>query len=111
MEVNRYERDPQARKTCLEHWGYNCTVCQLSFEEAYGQLGRSYIHVHHLLELSRTPPGYHVNPVNDLRPVCPNCHAMIHRGTGRALTIQELQQLLPRTSCRRSRNSPAGALM
>jgi hypothetical protein len=47
-------------------------------------------------ELSQVPPGYKVDPINDLRPVCPNCHAMIHRGTGPALTVDELGQQLHR---------------
>jgi 5-methylcytosine-specific restriction protein A len=96
VEVNRYERDPRARRKCLEHWGYRCAVCDLSFEERYGPLGRSFIHVHHLRELSHVPPGYQVDPVNDLRPVCPNCHAMIHRAPGPALDIEELRQHLRR---------------
>jgi len=96
VEVNRYERDPRARKACLKHWGYRCAVCWFSFEERYGPLGQDFIHVHHLLELSKVPPGYVVNPVNDLRPVCPNCHAMIHRGTGAPLSIDELRQQLRR---------------
>ena len=68
-------------------------VCRLRFliEERYGTLGRSFIHVHHLRELFQVPPGYIVDPVNDLRPVCPNCHAMIHRGPGLALTVEELR--------------------
>lgn len=94
VEVNRYERDPRARRACLRHWGYRCAVCELSFEERYGPLGRDYIHVHHTLELSRVPPGYHVNPVTDLVPVCPNCHSMIHRSPGPALTVDELRQRL-----------------
>jgi 5-methylcytosine-specific restriction enzyme A len=96
VEVNRYERDPRARRRCLQHWGYRCAVCDLSFEERYGPLGRRYIVVHHLRELSQVPPGYEVDPVNDLRPVCPNCHAMIHRGPGPALAIEELRQHLRR---------------
>ena len=91
VEVNRYERDPRARKACLNHWGHRCAVCGLSFEERYGPLGQDFIHVHHLLELSKVPPGYQVDPVNDLRPVCPNCHAMMHRATGPALSIDELR--------------------
>lgn len=94
VEVNRYERDPRARKACLDHWGYQCAVCDFSFEEHYGSIGKSYIHVHHITELSKAPPGYRVNPITDLRPVCPNCHAMIHRGTGQALSIDELKQRL-----------------
>jgi 5-methylcytosine-specific restriction protein A len=94
VEVNRYERDPRARRKCLEHWGYRCAVCDFSFEDRYGTLGRRFIHVHHLLELSQVPPGYKVDPVNDLRPVCPNCHAMIHRSPGPALTVEELRRQL-----------------
>jgi 5-methylcytosine-specific restriction enzyme A len=94
VEVNRYERDQRARRRCLQHWGYRCAVCDLSFEERYGTLGRTFIHVHHLLELSQVPPGYKVDPVNDLRPVCPNCHAMIHRGPGPALAVDELRRQL-----------------
>jgi 5-methylcytosine-specific restriction endonuclease McrA len=93
--VNKYERDPKARKGCLKHHGYNCAVCGFSFEGRYGLLGREYIHVHHLVELSMVGSGYEVNPKKDLIPICPNCHAMIHRsGPGRALTPEELKQQL-----------------
>lgn len=94
VQVNRYERDPRARKACLEAKGYNCVVCGFSFEQHYGPLGKNYIHVHHVIELSKAPHGYQVNPVEDLVPICPNCHAMIHRGTGQALTVAELKQQL-----------------
>ena len=93
VEVNHYERDPRARKACLKHWGYRCAVCDFSFEEHYGPLGLDFIHVHHTKELSQVPPGYQVDPIKDLRPVCPNCHAMIHRGPGRALSVDELRKL------------------
>ncbi len=94
VAANRYERDRRARKACLNHWGYRCAVCNFSFEERYGSIGKNYIHVHHTLELSQAPADYYVNPIDDLRPLCPNCHAMIHRGTGRALTIDELKHVL-----------------
>jgi 5-methylcytosine-specific restriction enzyme A len=94
IEVNRYERDPRARQACLDHWGYLCAVCQFSFADRYGSLGREYIHVHHTVELAHAPADYEVDPVADLRPVCPNCHAMLHRDPGPALTVQKLQELL-----------------
>lgn len=93
VEVNRYERDRRARKACLDHWGYHCAVCGFSFEDQYGSLGQDFIHVHHTLELSLVPTDYKVNPITDLRPVCPNCHAMLHR-TSPALTVHELKQIL-----------------
>jgi hypothetical protein len=69
---------------------------QRFLEDKYGPLGQDFIHVHHTLELSLVPPGYQVNPVTDLRPVCPNCHAMLHR-TSPALTVDELSQIIHRT--------------
>ena len=33
--------------------------------------------------------GYDVDPINDLMPVCPNCHAMLHRRTP-PFSVEEL---------------------
>jgi 5-methylcytosine-specific restriction protein A len=88
--VNRYERDPRARRACLDHYGYDCSVCGFNFAQAYGSLGDAYIHVHHTRELSALGPGYQVDRVQDLRPVCPNCHAMLHQRRP-PLSIEELK--------------------
>ena len=77
--VNLYERDRSARQACLEYYGYRCVVCGLRFEERYGEIGKDYIHVHHLVPLSEIRQPYKVDPIEDLRPICPNCHAMVHR--------------------------------
>jgi hypothetical protein len=79
VTVNQYERDPQARQRCIEHYGARCQVCSFNFEEAYGELGKGFIHVHHLLPLASIGKEYVVDPVRHLRPICPNCHAMLHR--------------------------------
>jgi 5-methylcytosine-specific restriction protein A len=76
--VNQYERNALARKLCLQHHGVTCAVCGVDFGKRYGQLGEGYIHVHHLVPLSETLGEYEVDPVRDLLPICPNCHAMIH---------------------------------
>lgn len=91
--VNRYERDRNARRACLAHHGTRCAVCDLDFRERYGKLGVDYIHVHHLEELSTVGNDYRVDPIKDLRPVCPNCHAMLHRERP-ALTIANLKRRL-----------------
>lgn len=77
--VNSYERNPIARKKCIEHYGAQCVICDFNFEKVYGNIGIGFIHVHHLTKLSDIGQGYEVNPVKDLRPVCPNCHAMLHQ--------------------------------
>jgi 5-methylcytosine-specific restriction protein A len=68
-------------------------VCGLDFGERYGALGEGFIHVHHLTELASIGREYEVDPVRDLRPVCPNCHAMLHR-TDPALSPEELRAIL-----------------
>lgn len=93
VTVNKYERDPRARRVCLNHFGYRCCVCDLDFEERYGELGRGFIHVHHLRELSTVGPDYQVDPLGDLRPVCPNCHAMLHK-VSPAMPVEELRRKL-----------------
>jgi len=49
--------------------------------------------VHHLKALSEIGEEYTLDPVRDLRPVCPNCHAMIHRKS-ESLSIENLRQLI-----------------
>lgn len=91
--VNRYERDQNARDECIKHHGTSCSVCRFNFEAKYGEIGRGFIHVHHLVPVSEIGEEYVVNPVKDLIPICPNCHAMIHR-RNTPLSIDELQRLI-----------------
>lgn len=93
IKVNRYERDRNARKRCIEHFGAKCQVCEMEFEAVYGDIGKDFIHVHHLREISSIGKAYYVDPINDLVPVCPNCHAMLHTQTP-ALTIEALKSRL-----------------
>ena len=79
MTVNRYERDPKARGACIALHGLRCAVCDMSFEERYGESGKGFIHVHHKRPLHRKRASNRVDPKTDLIPVCPNCHAMLHR--------------------------------
>jgi 5-methylcytosine-specific restriction protein A len=81
IPISVYERNPKARKKCLEHYGVNCYICGFNFEDKYGAPGKGFIHVHHLKPLSEIKEQYELDPIKDLRPVCPNCHAMIHRSS------------------------------
>lgn len=75
--VTRYERDRGNRKACIAHYGYVCQVCGTNFEETYGELGKEFIEVHHLHPVAQGERQ--VNPIEDLIPLCSNCHSMIHR--------------------------------
>lgn len=94
--INRYERSSLAREKCIAYHGCYCHVCELDFEETYGSLGKGFIHVHHKIPLSQIGEDYEVDYVNDLIPVCPNCHAMIHRKSinGAFTPLEELKRLV-----------------
>ena len=49
--------------------------------------------MHHLKQLSDIGDEYELDPIKDLRPVCPNCHAMIHRQKS-ALSIEDIKLLI-----------------
>ena len=89
--VNAYERSPEARRKCISHYGPTCVVCGFDFEKTYGEIGRAFTHVHHVISLSDIKGPYVVDPIKDLRPVCANCHAMIHR-TVPALTVEQVRK-------------------
>lgn len=91
--VNAYERSESARNACIKHHRPVCRICLLDFEEKYGEIGRGYIHVHHIVPIASIGKQYQVDPINDLVPVCPNCHAMLHRRDP-PLSIQEMRTKL-----------------
>ena len=92
ISVNRYERDGTARQACIDHYGAVCQACGMDFHKQYGDLGKGFIHVHHITPLHTIQESYEVDPIKDLVPVCPNCHAMIHRIKDTTLSIDELKQ-------------------
>lgn len=90
--VNSYERNQIARQKCLKHYGFNCQVCDFNFKEKYGELGKDFIHIHHKIDIATIGKEYSVDPIEDLIPVCPNCHAMLHKKKP-AYTIDELKKI------------------
>lgn len=97
ISVNIYERNPKARNECIEYYGPKCFICSFDFEEVYGNIGEGFIHVHHLKPISEIGKEYSLNPIKDLRPVCPNCHSMIHRKQP-ALSIEEVKERIENLS-------------
>ena len=93
VKANRYERNPKARQQCVDKKGYQCQVCGRDFEATYGEIGKNFIHVHHLTPISSIGKEYELNVDTDLVPVCPNCHYMLHRKEP-PYTIEELRQIM-----------------
>jgi hypothetical protein len=91
--VSGYERNPAVRAQCIATHGTNCSACGMGFGSVYGPVAAGYIHVHHLRPLSESGGSHVVDPVADLRPVCPNCHAVLHLG-GQLRSIEEVRHFL-----------------
>ena len=95
--VNKYERDIEARLKCIEAHGTACKACGINLGVVYGpELGKRYIHIHHLVPLKDIGGEYSVDPIKDLIPLCPNCHSMVHQ-VDPPLAVEALRSIiLPR---------------
>ena len=67
--LSKAERDPSLRKRALAHFGLHCQACGLVPRVA------AQIEVHHLDPISE---GERRTTLDDLRPLCRNCHALAH---------------------------------
>lgn len=95
--VNKYERSSKARENAVRYHGLICKVCGLNFEEMYGNIGADFIHIHHLIPIHEIAEDYKIDFKNDLIPVCPNCHAMLHRKIDdKEPTVNELKAMINR---------------
>ncbi len=89
---SKYERNKTARQKCIDHYGCKCVICDFDFETTYGKIGKNFIEVHHVIPLSEIKEEYIVDPIEHLRPLCSNCHSMIHR-TNPMMGVENLKEL------------------
>ena len=96
VSVLRYETDPRARARCIAEHGTTCQVCGIDFGAVYGDFADGYIHVHHITPVHQAAADgeYELDPINDLVPVCPNCHAMLHRHPDKPCSVETLRRLM-----------------
>jgi len=91
--VNGYERNEKARKACIAKHGVRCAACKMTFAKVYGEIGKGFIQVHHIKPLAGIRQEYEIDPIKDLVPVCPNCHAMLQTHDP-PLSVAELRVIL-----------------
>ena len=101
ITVNAYERSTIAREKCLLRHGHKCVCCEANLSEIYGKVAEGFIHVHHLKPMGEIGAKYHIDPFKDMRPVCPNCHAIIHLRKP-SLTINEVKTFIAKQRKRRA---------
>lgn len=97
--MNLFKRNKNAPRLCLAHYGARCTICSFDFGKVYGPIGKNKIHIHHLIPLSKIRHEYNIDPIKDLRPVCPNCHVILH-SRNEPFTIEEVKAMISESSNR-----------
>lgn len=104
ISVTTFERNTKAIDLCKKHYMKNegklvCQICGFDFGAFYGEEYENMSHVHHTIPLSAIRENYVVDPVNDLLPICPNCHMVLHRfnkNLQREITVEELKERIRR---------------
>ncbi len=93
--VNAYERSYKAREECIKHKGNKCLICNFDFGMFYGNEFKGKIHVHHIKALAEIDSEYQLDPLNDLIPVCPNCHLALHsKAGGEVYSVEDIKNAI-----------------
>lgn len=92
IKIENSYRSRKLVKLAKEKYGTDCFVCGFSFEQKYGQHGKDFIEIHHLLPIEN---GTRKSTIEDVAPVCSNCHRMLHKGKT-MLSIEYLKEIIER---------------
>lgn len=100
-----YQRSKKLRDAAVEHFSHNgiieCDCCGFEFRNFYGDLyGQSCIEIHHLKPIFQYSGMSVQQTVQDalenLIPVCPNCHRVIHKNNITAPLIPSFKREIRR---------------
>lgn len=89
------ERNRELAERCKRRDNYRCQVCEMTFRDVYGDIGRTFAEAHHTIPLSRLSDTVE-SSIDDLITVCSNCHQMLHRLEGEAGDVPKLRRMLHR---------------
>jgi hypothetical protein len=100
------ERNSRLRPVAKEYWRgklgrLRCLACGFDFEKRYGLVGAEFIEMHHDKPLGERK-GIRRTKVRDLKPLCSNCHRMVHREPRNALSLRVLKRVLRPTAARKT---------
>jgi 5-methylcytosine-specific restriction endonuclease McrA len=102
--VQMYERSKKLRDIAINHYIHNghiqCCICSFDFFVQYGEWGKGYIEIHHLKPICRYEDEesnmFIERALQNVVPVCSNCHRMIHREKNAPMPIEDLKHLVQR---------------
>lgn len=95
-----YNRSSKLRDIAIEHFTRNnrilCDVCCFDFEEFYGKFGKGFIEIHHQKPIFKFEDEDITKTIDvalqNVVPICSNCHRMIHRKKEYPLDIDMLKK-------------------
>lgn len=96
-------RSQKLREAALIHYTRSdgkilCEACGFDFEATYGEIGKGFIEMHHEHPLHQYSDeginSYFAIAIKNMKPLCANCHRIIHRNSGSILSIAELKTIL-----------------
>lgn len=102
--IQVYERSKKLREAAISRFTINgnlaCSVCSFDFSAVYGERGTGYIEIHHQKPIfqyeEQDTAKFLEQALQNVAPVCSNCHRMIHREKNAPMPVKELRQLVER---------------
>ena len=74
-----------------------CAACGFCFEKVYHERGKGFIEIHHEKPLYQfSTDGFETyigEAVKNMKPVCSNCHRMLHRGSD-LISVADLREII-----------------
>lgn len=101
-QVQKRKRSRRLTQLAREHYAQGgklwCAGCNFNFDDFYGETAKNYIEIHHLKPIHTYGPEDTgrtlAEALEDVRPLCSNCHRMAHRDGGNLLNVQQLRELV-----------------
>nr|WP_253284315.1 HNH endonuclease [Ruegeria sp. HKCCD6228] len=95
------KRSKKLREYAIKHYSkvdgkIECSGCGFEGSTVYGEGGKGLIEIHHLKPISSTGETKEdlKKAVKKVKPLCPNCHRMVHRKAGEVMDIATLKALI-----------------
>jgi len=101
------ERSQLLRDKAIEHYSYPdgrivCEVCGFDYTVVYGEWGQGFIEIHHEKPICQYDENgtevFISEAIKYVKPLCANCHRMIHRKKNNPITIDELKSIIKKPS-------------
>ena len=100
VKTKVYKRSSKLRQHAINYYTSSegrvkCKVCCFDFEDFYGEYGKGFIEIHHQKPVFQFDGDDTLKTIKDalenVIPVCSNCHRMIHRSRLNTLSLNEIR--------------------